>query len=77
MSLDRAFLRHTLATLAYRGGRATRGADTGFATFLPSPTSRTPLQKLCHIGDLLDWGLRIARGELLWVTICRWGRSNC
>ena len=42
MSLDRAFLRHTLATLAYRGGKSTRGADTGFATFLPSPTSRTP-----------------------------------
>ena len=67
MSLDRAFLRHTLATLAYRGGKSTRGADTGFATFLPSPTSRTPHQVLCHIGDLLDWGLRIARSEPLWT----------
>ena len=63
MNEDRAFLRHTLATLAYRGGKATRGADTGFATFLASPSSRTPIMVLCHIGDLLDWALRIARGE--------------
>jgi len=64
---DHAFLRHTLATLAYRGGKATRGADTGFATFLASPTSRTPIMVLCHIGDLLDWGLRIARGQPSWT----------
>jgi hypothetical protein len=67
MNDDRAFLRHTLATLAYRGGKATRGADTGFATFLASPTSRTPIMVLCHIGDLLDWGLRISRGEPSWT----------
>ena len=63
MNEDRAFLRHTLATLAYRGGKATRGADDGFASFRASPSSRTPIMVLCHIGDLLDWALRIARGE--------------
>jgi len=67
MTEDRAFLRHTLATLAYRGGKATRGADTGFATFLVSPSSRTPIQVLTHIGDLLDWGLRIAQGQPQWT----------
>ncbi|MEP7027381.1 MAG: hypothetical protein ABI960_02190 [Candidatus Eisenbacteria bacterium] len=64
---DRAFLRHTLATLAYRGGKATRGADTGFGPFLVSPSSRTPLHVLAHIGDLLDWGLRIAQGQPHWT----------
>ena len=63
MNEERAFLRHTLATLAYRGGKATRGADDGFASFRASPSSRTPIMVLCHIGDLLDWAVRIARGE--------------
>ena len=67
MNENRAFLRHTLATLAYRGGKATRGADTGFGTFLVSPSSRTPIQVLTHIGDLLDWGLRIAQGQPSWT----------
>ena len=67
MSDERAFLRHTLATLAYRGGKATRGAEPSFATFLASPTSRTPIQVLAHIGDLLDWGLRICQGKPTWT----------
>ena len=29
----REWLRHTLATLAYRGGKAVRGASEGFAVF--------------------------------------------
>ncbi len=67
MNDDRVFLRHTIATLAYRGGKATRGADTGFGPFLVSPSSRTPLQVLAHVGDLLDWGLRIAQGQASWT----------
>ena len=63
MDEERAFLRHTVATLAYRGGKATRGAEPSFATFQASPTTRTPINVLCHIGDLLDWALRIAKGE--------------
>ena len=66
MNEDRAFLRHTLATLAYRGGKATRGADDGFASFRASPSSRTPIMVLCHIGDLLDWALSIAVGKQTW-----------
>lgn len=63
---DRAFLRHTLATLAYRGSKAVRGAPPSFASFRASPASRTPAEILAHIGDLLDWGLSIARGEQRW-----------
>jgi hypothetical protein len=47
-------LRHTLATLAYRGAKAVRGAPRGFARFKASPTTRSPGEILAHIGDLLD-----------------------
>jgi hypothetical protein len=59
-------LRHTVATLAYRGGKAVRGASPEFATFKAGPTSRTPAEILAHIGDLLDWALSIAEGEEKW-----------
>jgi hypothetical protein len=61
-----ALLRHTLATLAYRGGKAVRGAPPHFATFRVAEGSRTPAQILAHVGDLLDWGLSLARGEERW-----------
>ena len=65
----RAFLRHALATLAYRAGKAVRGTDAGFADFLASPDSNSPRALLAHMGDLLDWVLRMARdGERTWTT---------
>src|SRR5260370_11069238 len=36
----RELLRHTVSTLAYRGGKALRGAPEGFAEFKAGPTSR-------------------------------------
>jgi hypothetical protein len=63
---DRELLRHTLATLAYRGGKAVRDAPAGFATFKADPTTRTPAAILAHVGDLLDWALSMARGEAAW-----------
>jgi hypothetical protein len=62
----RQLLRHTLATLAYRGGKAVRGAPDSFADFHASPETRTPGQILAHIGDLLDWALSTARGQQQW-----------
>jgi hypothetical protein len=59
-------LRHTLATLAYRGGKAVRNVPEGFAEFQAGEGVRTPGQILAHIGDLLDWGLSIARGQQNW-----------
>ena len=59
-------LRHALATLAYRGGKAVRGAPDAFGAFHLSATSRTPVQILAHIGDLLDWALSIAAGKQTW-----------
>lgn len=63
----RDMLRHTLATLAYRGSKAIRGAPEGFGDFRASPTSRTPSQILAHICDLMDWALTQARGKQAWT----------
>lgn len=62
----REMLRHTVATLAYRGAKAVRGAPDSFASFKSSETTRTPAQILAHIGDLLDWALSIAKGSETW-----------
>ena len=59
-------LRHTLATLSYRGGKAVRGAPEGFGKFLAAPTTRTPVAILAHISDLLDWALTLADGHHEW-----------
>jgi hypothetical protein len=66
MSDARQMLRHTLATLAYRGGKAVRGAPDGFAAFKAGPTTRTPAEVLAHVGDLLDWTVHLCRGEQAW-----------
>src|SRR5713226_4011880 len=62
----REMLRHTAATLAYRGGKILRGAPGEFAAFQISEGTRTPGQILAHIGDLLDWALWLAKGEHEW-----------
>lgn len=66
MGENTAFLRHTLATLAYRGGKALRGAPPEFSAFRSGETTRTPGQILAHIGDLLDWALSHADGKPTW-----------
>jgi hypothetical protein len=62
----RELLRHTLATVAYRGGKAVRNAPGGFADFQAGEGTRTPGQILAHIGDLFDWALSIVKGERTW-----------
>jgi hypothetical protein len=62
----RELLRHTLATLAYRGGKTVRDATADYATFRAGEKTRTPLEILAHIGDLLEWALSIARGKQEW-----------
>jgi hypothetical protein len=62
----RQLLRHTLATLAYRGGKAMRGAPDGFAEFRAVGECRTPAEILAHVGDLLEWALSSAKGKQEW-----------
>ncbi len=64
--LGRAFLRHTLATLAYRAAKVLQGAPTDFAHFRAAPGSRAAGEILAHIGDLLDWALCLAEGRHEW-----------
>ncbi len=63
MEIKREFLRHAVATLAYRGGKAVQGAPANFSDFRVGEKSRTPGEILAHIGDLLDWALWLAKGE--------------
>lgn len=63
---ERAFLRHAVATLAYRGGKALRGAPPGFAEFRAGEGSRSAGEILAHLGDLLDWALVLADGKHAW-----------
>ena len=77
MTDARALLRHALATLAYRGGKAVRNAPASFANYRCGESSRTPVQILAHIGDLMDWGLSIAEGRQTWrdSTPLAWDRE--
>jgi hypothetical protein len=64
--LKREFLRHPVATLAYRGGKVLRDAPDNFPSFRAGETTRTPSQILAHVGDLLDWALSLATGNEKW-----------
>ena len=66
MDDKREFLRHAVATVAYRGGKAVRGAPASFAKFASGEPPKTPEQILAHIGDLFDWALSIAEGAQKW-----------
>jgi hypothetical protein len=62
----RQLLRHTVATVAYRGGKALRGAPESFAAFTLGDSPRTPANILAHMGDLFDWAFSMASGEPAW-----------
>jgi hypothetical protein len=58
--------RHTLATVAYRGGKALRGAPVGFTDFRIGSGGRTAGEILAHVCDVLDWGLTLAKEKHVW-----------
>jgi len=70
-------LRHALATVAYRGGKALRGAPAAFAEFRVAAGTRTPLELVAHVNDLFDWALHLADGEPVWQnsTPISWPRE--
>jgi hypothetical protein len=71
----RDLLRHSLATVAYRAGKALRGATPEFALF--QGAGKTPHQILAHMGDLFDWALSVAQGDQKWRNSepLPWGRE--
>ena len=60
---EREFLRHTVATVAYRAGNALRGVTPTFADFRPGPGARSPVEILAHMGDLFEWATSMAIGK--------------
>jgi hypothetical protein len=62
----RTLLRHTVATLAYRGGKAVRGAPSDFSSFRAKDGSRSAGEILAHLGDLFDWALSLVEGGHNW-----------
>ena len=77
MDDKRVMLRHTVATVAYRGGKAVRDAPASFAVYSADGTPRTPARILAHIGDLFDWALTQAKGAEAWSdsTPLEWDRE--
>jgi hypothetical protein len=63
----RLFLRHALATLAYRAGKAVRDAPEEFGRFRATPESPSSVSILAHMGDLMDWVRRLLEGEWKWL----------
>lgn len=66
---DAWFLRHTLATLAYRLQKVATGGPPGFSSLSISPETRTPGEVLAHIADLMDWALTFADGKARWAFV--------
>ncbi len=64
----RLFLRHALATIAYRAGKTVRGTPEAFGEYRASPNSPRCVDILAHMGDLMDWLLRIVQGAPAWTT---------
>jgi hypothetical protein len=62
----RELLRHALAAVAYRGGKAIRNAPEGFTVFHSHEGVRSPGRILAHMGDLMDWALSISVGKQEW-----------
>jgi hypothetical protein len=66
MDPKRELLRHMIATVAYRGGKAMRGAPAQFASFKAADSARAAGELVAHIGDLYDWALSLAKGAQAW-----------
>jgi hypothetical protein len=66
MGENHAWLRHTVATLAYRGSKTLRGVPADFGDFSAGESTRTPRRILAHIGDLMEWALSQANGKETW-----------
>ena len=74
----RQLLRHTLATLAYRSAKVLRDFPEHAIEVRVSPTTRTPIELLAHLGDLMEWAEGLARGEHRWraAPISNWAEAN-
>jgi hypothetical protein len=63
----RSLLRHAVATLGYRADKVLRDVPPGFAEQRASASSRAAVEIVSHLGDLMEWAERMARGEYKWA----------
>jgi hypothetical protein len=63
-----SMLRHAVATLVYRAAKTLREPPAGFEHFRAAPTTRSAVQILGHMADLLEWASRRVDGETEWHT---------
>ena len=59
-------LRQLAATLAYRAAKVLRDVPPSFATYSCGDATRTPVRIVAHMGDLMEWGVSIAKGGYTW-----------
>ena len=65
-STTRLFLRHALATLAYRAGKALRGTPEAFAQYRVSADSPRVVDIVAHMGDLIEAFAGRLQGNAQW-----------
>jgi len=63
----RLILRHIVATIAYRSAAAVRDTPREFGTYRQTPASPSSAEILAHMGDLMEWVLRLLGGEWQWT----------
>jgi hypothetical protein len=63
----RAALRQMAATLAYRAAKVLREVPPSFPHHAFGDATRTPVRILAHMGDLMSWGVSMARGGYQWT----------
>jgi len=66
VSGDVDFLRHALATLAYRAEKVLRELPEGFAERRVGPGSRSAAEIAAHLGDLMEWAVSMTAGRWDW-----------
>jgi len=61
-------LRHAVATLAYRSAKVLRDPPAGVDHFRAASTTRSAVQILAHMADLLEWTRHQSDRETEWHT---------
>ena len=65
--MTRLILRHLLATIAYRAAKTMRDTPNAFGDYRQTPDSPSSADIVAHMGDLMEWVLRLLRGEWRWT----------
>jgi hypothetical protein len=75
---DSTLLRHAVATLAYRASKVLRDFPADAVGTRASPSTRTPLELVSHLGDLLEWAVSLAHGESIWkpAQVADWNGAS-